>query len=72
MRSGFPASPAGAWPVGADAYTLKLAVGRFLALCKAEHLPPAEILVRFDTFLAEYNAQQKRWLVSSSRAVRVE
>ena len=72
MRPGFPASAAGVSTVGVDAATLKLAVRCFLALCKAEHVPPAEILFRFDTFLAQYNARQKRGLLLSSQADRVE
>jgi hypothetical protein len=70
MRPGLPASDTGAWTVGTDADRLKLAVRRFLALCKAEHVPPAEILIRFETFLAKYNARQKRWLLSSSQSDR--
>jgi hypothetical protein len=72
MRPGFPASAAGVSTVGADADTLKLAVRCFLALCKAEHVAPADILFRFDIFLAEYNARQKRTLLWPNQADCVE
>lgn len=63
MRHEFAASAVVA--SATDSSTLKRAIGHFLALCKAERLPPADILVQFDAFLASYNARQKRLLLSS-------
>ncbi len=62
MRPESPASAVAASTTRTDAYALKRAIGRFLAVCKTEHLPPAEILVRFDAFLAKYNERQRRLL----------
>jgi len=65
MRLEFAASAAS--ETRTDAATLDRAIGRFLAHCKAARLPPAEILVRFDAFLATYSARQKRLQLSSTR-----
>jgi len=62
MRPESPASAVAASTARTDAYTLRRAIGRFLSVCKAEHLPPTEILVRFDAFLDRYNARQRRLL----------
>ena len=66
MRRKDPAFSAFSSSAAIDLHTLKRAVGRFLAVCKAEHLPPADVLVRFDAFLAAYNAWQKQFLLSST------
>jgi hypothetical protein len=62
MRPEYPASAVVASTAGTDSYTLRRAIARFLTVCKAEHLPPTEILVRFDAFLVKYNARQRRFL----------
>jgi len=62
MRPESPASAVVASTARTDAYTLRRAIRRFLTVCKAEHLPPTEILVRFDAFLARYNTRQRRLL----------
>lgn len=36
---------------------LRRAVADFLALCRAEHVPPDAVATRFEAFLAAYSAQ---------------
>ena len=67
MRPDFAASAIVASAISTDSATLKRAIGRFLAHCKAERLPPAEILVHFEAFLATYDARLKQWLLSSTQ-----
>jgi len=67
MRPDFAASAIVASAMSTDSATLKRAIRRFLAHCKAERLPPAEILLHFEAFLATYNRRQKRFLRSSTQ-----
>jgi hypothetical protein len=71
MRPESPASAVAASTARTDAYSLRRAIGRFLGVCKAEHLPPTEILVRFDAFLVKYNARQRRLLRWSTHTAGV-